>query len=57
MQFSDTKSVYHFDLCDIPLPKKDTTELYINLPDIERHTLQQKHLPSYLTFLQGPFTE
>ena len=44
MQFNDSNSVYYFDLiCDIPLPKKDRTEFYINLPNIIRNTLQQKH--------------
>ena len=43
MQFNDSNSVYNFEFCDIPQPKKDRTEFYINLPNIIRNTLQQKH--------------
>ena len=37
MQFNDSNSVYYFYLCDIPLPKTDRTEFYINLPNIIRN--------------------
>ena len=53
MQFNDSNSVYYFDLCDIPLPKKDRTEFYINLPNIIHNTLQQKHAakcPAYMSY-------
>ena len=58
MQFNDSNSVYYFDLiCDIPLPKKDRTEFYINLPNIICNTLQQKHAancPAILHLWNGP---
>ena len=37
----------------IPLPKKDRTEFYINLPNIIHNTLQQKHAancPAYMSY-------
>ena len=57
MQFNDSNSVYNFEFCDIPLPKKDRTEFYINLPNIIRNTLQQKHAvncPAVLHLWNGP---
>ena len=56
MQFNDSNSVYYFDFCDIPQPKK-IEQNFINLPNIIRNTLQQKHAancPAILHLWNGP---